>query len=118
MGTTVTLAGQAAGPARAARERRRGDGPRGYKIIYNWDGAPHGYSEFPQSLEAFLDKTFAPLKDTQVGALFWCLGEHEATWNSKTLPVVGELNVYGNLVRGLQASEYASHLFGERACAQ
>ena len=90
LGTTAALAEQTAGPARVARERRRGDGPRGYKVIYNWDGAPHGYSEFPQSLEAFLDKTFAPLKDTQVGALFWCLGEHEATWNSKTLPVVGD----------------------------
>ena len=50
--------------------------PRRYKIIYNWDGAPHGYSEYPQSLDEFVQKTFAPLKDTQVGALFWCLGEH------------------------------------------
>ena len=61
-----------------------------YQIIYNWDGAPHGYSEFPQSVDEFLEKTFAPLKDTQVGALFWCLGEHEATWNSQTLPITGD----------------------------
>ena len=61
-----------------------------YQIIYNWDGAPHGYSEFPQSVDEFLEKTFAPLKDTQVGALFWCLGGHEATWNSQTLPITGD----------------------------
>ncbi|SVC81625.1 uncharacterized protein METZ01_LOCUS334479, partial [marine metagenome] len=23
--------------------------PPGYRIIYNWDGAPHGYSKVPQS---------------------------------------------------------------------
>ena len=23
-----------------------------YGIMYNWDGAPHGYSEYPQSLGA------------------------------------------------------------------
>ena len=27
-----------------------------YGIMYNWDGAPHGYSEYPQSLAQFLDK--------------------------------------------------------------
>ena len=64
--------------------------PPQYRIIYNWDGAPHGYSEYPQTLEQFVDKTFAPLRDTQVDALFWCLGEHEASWNSPTLPRVGD----------------------------
>ena len=64
--------------------------PPRYRIIYNWDGAPHGYSEFPQTLEQFVEKTFAPLQDTQVDALFWCLGEHEAAWNSQTLPQVGD----------------------------
>ena len=69
---------------------------RAYKIIYNWDGAPHGYSQYPQTLEQFLEKTFAPLKNTQVEALFWCIGEHEAAWKSKTLPLVGsgEKRVY------------------------
>ena len=38
-----------------------------YGIIYNWDGAPHGCSEVPQSMEAFLEKVYAPLEDTQVG---------------------------------------------------
>ena len=45
--------------------------PPGYGIIYNWDGAPHGYSPVPQSIEQFLEKTYAPLEDTQVGAHFF-----------------------------------------------
>ena len=48
--------------------------PPRYRIIYNWDGAPQGYSEFPQSLDQFVQKTLAPVKDTQAGALFWCVG--------------------------------------------
>ena len=64
--------------------------PPGYGIIYNWDGAPHDYSEYPQSLEQFLDKTYAPIEDTQVGALCWCMGIHEATWPSERLDVVGD----------------------------
>ena len=72
------------------KQSQRSFAPPSRKVIYNWDGAPHGYSDFPQSLDQFLDKTFAPLKDTQVGALFWCVGEHEATWNSRNLPIVGD----------------------------
>ena len=30
-----------------------------YKIIFNWDGAPLGYSEYPQSQEQFLEKVYA-----------------------------------------------------------
>ena len=44
-----------------------------YKIIYNWDGAPQGYSEYPQSMEQFLEKTYSVMKDTQVGAHFWSI---------------------------------------------
>ena len=64
--------------------------PRRYGIIYNWDGAPHGYSDYPQTLDQFLQKTFAPLENTQVGALFYCVGEHEAMWNSKLIPMAGD----------------------------
>ncbi len=73
--------------------------PPRYPIIYNWDGAPHGYSQYPQSLDQFLEKTFAPIKNTQVKALFWCIGEHEATWNSKDLPMAGdsENRIYASL---------------------
>ena len=64
--------------------------PPPYRIIFNWDGTPHRYSEYPQSLEQLLDLIYAPLENTQVGALFWCLGIHEARWPSRELPVVGE----------------------------
>ena len=64
--------------------------PPPYRIIYNWDGTPRGYLEVPYSVEQLLDKIYAPLKDTQVGALFWCLGAHEATWPSETMPVAGD----------------------------
>ena len=63
-----------------------------YGIIYNWDGAPHGYSGAGQSLDQFLDLTYAPLIDTQVGALFWCMGEHGARWQSQTLERVGDIH--------------------------
>ena len=64
--------------------------PADYGIIYNWDGAPHGYSPVPQSMDAFLDKTYAPLEDTQVGALFWCVGEHATRWPSDALELLGD----------------------------
>ena len=64
--------------------------PPSYGIIYNWDGAPHGYSAYPQSLAQFIDKVYAPLEDTQVGALAWCMGLHEATWPSEKLDMVGD----------------------------
>ena len=66
--------------------------PPGYDIIYNWDGAPHGYSPVPQSMEQFLEKTYAPLEDTQVGAHFWCIGQHSARWPSTRLEQVGEVH--------------------------
>ena len=63
---------------------------RPYRIIYNWDGAPHHYDEYPQGMEPFLQKVYAPLAGTQVDALFWCMGVHEATWLSNDLPVKGD----------------------------
>lgn len=66
--------------------------PPSYGIIYNWDGAPHGYSEVPQSLETFLDKAYAPLVDTQVGALFWCIGEHATRWPTDDLEMLGDVH--------------------------
>ena len=57
--------------------------PPDYKIIYNWDGAPHGYSRYPQTMEQFLDKVYAVMRDTQVGAHFWSLGGSEfGRWRS------------------------------------
>ena len=63
---------------------------RPYRIIYNWDGAPHHYDEHPQSMDALLQKVYAPLAGTQVDALFWCMGIHEATWLSMDLPLKGD----------------------------
>ena len=85
-------------PAAARASPAGGSGPSAYRIIYNWDGAPHDYSEYPQSLEQFLEKTYAPMKDTQVDAHFWCIGEHEAKWRSDHMEMVGdsENRVYGS----------------------
>lgn len=80
--------------------------PPHYGIIYNWDGAPHGYSEVPQSMEAFLEKVYAPLKDTQVGALFWCVGEHAARWRSDVLELLGD-------VHGRKYESAQSYIFTE-----
>ena len=66
--------------------------PDNYGIIYNWDGAPHGYSAAGQSLEEFLELTYAPIADTQTGALFWCMGEHCTRWQSETLEEVGDIH--------------------------
>src|SRR6266566_3124418 len=79
-----------AGSQTAGSNFRQGGKIPSYKVIYNWDGAPHDYSEYPQSLEQFLEKVYAPMKNTQVGAHFWCIGEHEAKWPSKTMDLVGD----------------------------
>ncbi len=64
--------------------------PPGYGIIYNWDGAPHGYSPAPQSQSSFLEKTYAPLEETQVGALFWSTGGQGSRWPSEVVEFIGE----------------------------
>ena len=61
-----------------------------YRIIYNWDGAPHGYSPAPQSMDSFLEKTYAPLEETQVDALFWSAGGQGSRWPSEVLEFIGE----------------------------
>ncbi len=66
--------------------------PTAYNIIYNWDGAPHGYSPIDQSMQTFLDKTYAPLEGTQVGALFWCIGEHAVRWPSEKMEILADVN--------------------------
>jgi hypothetical protein len=63
---------------------------RDYKIIYNWDGNPLSYTEHPQSVEQLLDKTYAPIRDTQIGAHFWCIGEQEAKWPSQDIQMAGD----------------------------
>lgn len=82
--------------------------PPDYGIIYNWDGAPHGYSEVPQSVETFLEKVYAPLEGTQVGALFWCVGEHTARWPSEALELTGD--VHGRRYENVQAYTHAENI--------
>lgn len=82
--------------------------PPSYGIIYNWDGAPHGYSELPQSMDAFLDKVYAPLYETQVGALFWCVGEHAARWDSDVLELLGD--VHGRKYENAQAYIFTENI--------
>ena len=64
--------------------------PPDYRIIYNWDGAPHGYSPAPQSMQDFLEKVYAPLEETQVGALFWSTGGQGSRWPSDVVEFIGE----------------------------
>ena len=64
--------------------------PPDYRIIYNWDGAPHGYSPAPQSMEDFLDKVYAPLEETQVDALFWSVGGQGSRWPSDVVEFIGQ----------------------------
>ncbi len=73
--------------------------PPSYKIIYNWDGGTFWRSEYPQSLDRWLEKTYAPIKDTQVDALFWCVGADHADWPSPTMEMVGDSvgRVYGSV---------------------
>ena len=53
-----------------------------------------------------MEKVYAPLADTQVDALFWCMGTHEATWLSENIPVVGDTvdRMYGT-VRSMRDTE-------------
>ena len=66
--------------------------PPDYGVIFNWDGSPHGSHEVPQSTNAFLKAVYDPIKDTQVGAHFWTIGEHHAHWTSDQLEVVGDVH--------------------------
>ena len=83
-------------------------GPFDYGIIYNWDGAPHGYSEVPQSMVAFLDKAYAPIEETQVGALFWCIGEHAARWPDSALEMPGD--VHGRRYENVSAYTHTENI--------
>ena len=62
--------------------------PPEYGIIYNWDGAPHSYSEVPQSMESYLEKTYSPLENTQVGAHFWSVRDHDSFGESDPADLV------------------------------
>ena len=84
--------------------------PPQYGLIYNWDGNPHGYSEYPQTMEQFLDKVYAPMEETQVGAHFWCVGEHTARWESDVLETVGD--VYDRVYENAQSFTFNENIRG------
>jgi len=68
-------------------------GPPRYKVIFNCDG----YASFIDAegdQDRWLQNLFEPLKDTQVGALFWCdgAGGNTANYKSKILEVTGTSN--------------------------
>jgi len=86
--------------------------PPAYKIIFNWDGAPLDYSEHPQSSEQFLEKIYAPIQETQVDALFWRIGVHEAKWPSESMEMVGDsVNRLYDSVRGRRHAENIRAMF-------
>ncbi len=64
--------------------------PPNYGIIYNWDGAPHGHHPTPQTMEQFLHSMYAPMENTQVGAHFWSMGQHNARYDSEVLERIDE----------------------------
>jgi hypothetical protein len=56
--------------------------PPQYRIIFNWDGDSLAYGEHPQSTQQIVDQVFVPLEGTQVDAMFWSIGSHEALFPS------------------------------------
>jgi hypothetical protein len=59
-------------------------------------------------VEAFLDKVYAPLEDTQVKALFWCLGTHGATWKSEAVELMGD--VHGRRYESARTYTYSENV--------
>ena len=84
--------------------------PPDYGIIYNWDGAPHGYHETPQTMEQFLDAMYAPMEDTQVGAHFWSMGQHNARYDSEVIERIGEST--GRRYPSAHAYTFAENVLG------
>ena len=83
-----------------------------YRIVFNWDGAPVDYLEFPQQLDQLMEKIYAPLKDTQVDALFWHIGGHEARWPTERLERTGDsTNRFYDSVSGMRNTEGFRSMF-------
>ncbi len=83
-----------------------------YRIIFNWDGDSLAYGEYPQTASQLVDYMYRPLEGTQVDAMFWSIGSHEALWPSNTLEREGERNARTyDSVRALRHSENVWNLF-------
>ena len=83
-----------------------------YRIIFNWDGAPMDYDEHPQSTERLMEQVYGPLEGTQVDAMFWSIGSHEAEWPSEVHERLGdgEGRVYKSM-RAMRHSENVRSMF-------
>jgi len=83
-----------------------------YRIIFNWDGDSLAYGEYPQTARQLVDFMYQPLEGTQVDAMFWNIGSHEALWPSETLEREGQRNgrTYDS-VRALRHAENVWNLF-------
>ena len=83
-----------------------------YRIIFNWDGAPMDYDEHPQSTERLMEQVYGPLEGTQVDAMFWSIGSHEAEWPSEVHERLGdgEGRVYSSM-RAMRHSENVRSMF-------
>jgi hypothetical protein len=86
--------------------------PPQYRIIFNWDGDCLAYGEHPQSMEQIVDETFAPLEGTQVDAMFWSIGSHEALFPSDQHERAGAAGGRSyNSVRAMRHDENVWSLF-------
>ena len=84
--------------------------PPKYGIIFNWDGAPLAYDDHPQSADQLADQIYGPLEGTQVGAMFWSIGSHEAEWPSKVHERLGDGK--GRKYDSMQALRHAENVWG------
>jgi len=86
--------------------------PPQYRIIFNWDGDSLAYGEYPQSRQEIVDETFACLEDTQVDAMFWSIGSHEALFPAEHVERAGETSgrTYKS-VRAMRHDENVWNLF-------
>jgi hypothetical protein len=90
--------------------------PPDYGVLFNHDGTFHGYSEYPQQVDDLLDKIYGPLKDTQVGALLWCVGAEQAMWPSERLEMIGDDQDRHYLtVKDMRRAESLRMMFDEHA---
>ena len=81
-----------------------------YRIIFNWDGAPLDYDEAPQSVDRLMDRIYASLEGTQVDAMFWSIGSHEAEWPSEEHERLGDRT--GRVYSSMRAMRHAENVWG------
>ncbi len=49
--------------------------PSSPRILFNWDGGPLAFGEYPMSKEEFLGYIFDPFEGSHVDAILWCTGD-------------------------------------------